>query len=169
MKILKYGSRGALVELLQTALNRAGHGALDVDGSYGAQTRQAVLSLQRTAGIAPTGEARSAVWRALEPYTGAQTVHTLRQRETLPDVAEMHGAMPEEISAANPGLDLLALKPGTKIVVPLPFEPVPAIGWSAYANAQSMRALTARYPFLKNATFGRSSMGRPLRSKRLRK
>lgn len=163
MKILKYGSRGSLVELLQTALNRAGHGALDVDGSYGAQTRQAVLSLQRAAGIAPTGEARSAVWRALEPYTGAQTVHTLRQRETLPDVAEMHGATPEEISAANPGLDLLALKPGTKIVVPLPFEPVPAIGWSAYANAQSMRALTARYPFLKNATFGRSSMGRPLR------
>ncbi len=163
MKVLKYGSRGSLVELLQTALNRAGHGALDVDGSYGAQTRQAVLSLQRTAGIAHTGEARSAVWRALEPYTGAQTVHTLRQRETLPDVAEMHGATPEEISAANPGLDLLALKPGTKIVVPLPFEPVPAIGWSAYANAQSMRALTARYPFLKNATFGRSSMGRPLR------
>ena len=67
MKILKYGSRGSLVELLQTALNRAGHGALDVDGSYGAQTRQAVFSLQRAAGIAPTGEARSAVWRALEP------------------------------------------------------------------------------------------------------
>ena len=163
MKILKYGSRGSLVELLQTALNRAGYGPLDVDGSFGSATRRAVLAFQRARGIAPTGEVRSAVRSALEPYTGAHVTHTVHAGDTLSSIAEMHGASPEAVATANPGLDLLALRAGTRVTVPLPFEPVPAIAWSSYANARSMNALTARYPFLKSATFGRSVMGKPLR------
>ena len=50
MKILRYGSRGPSVQLLQTALNRAGYGPLAADGIFGFSSRP--LTLIGWAGLA---------------------------------------------------------------------------------------------------------------------
>ncbi|HIS71769.1 MAG TPA: peptidoglycan-binding protein, partial [Candidatus Scatomorpha pullicola] len=163
MMVLKRGSRGALVDILQLALSRALGGGVEVDGCFGAQTRLALLEFQRARALPPTGEAGSAVWHALEPYTAAHVTYAMRRGESFAQAAESLGAGLAAVETANPGLDLLAPRAGQRITVPLPFDAVPALAWSSYANGQSLRALTARYPFLQPATFGRSSMGKPLR------
>lgn len=162
MKILTYGSRGSLVELLQTALGRAAGGGPAVDGVLGGETWAALTSFQAERGI-PRGDALASTWRALEPYTACYRAHTLRAGETLMGIAERYGAGVDAIEAANPGIDLLNLGAGGRVIVPLDFESVPAISWSEYANAQAVRALTARYPFLTAFVYGRSAAGHRLR------
>lgn len=39
MRILKYGSTGPAIELLQLALDRAGFGELALDGIFGTKTK----------------------------------------------------------------------------------------------------------------------------------
>ena len=52
--ILKRGSRGPDVQVLQEALRKAGY-SLDADGIFGAITEKIVEMLQRRAGLAPDG------------------------------------------------------------------------------------------------------------------
>jgi peptidoglycan hydrolase-like protein with peptidoglycan-binding domain len=67
MKILKIGSRGPSVQLLQLGLNRAGYGPLATDGIFGPETAAAVKRFQRGRGLAADGAAGSAVQRAMRP------------------------------------------------------------------------------------------------------
>ena len=90
--VLKRGSRGALVDILQLALSRALGGGVEVDGCFGAQTRLALLEFQRAHALPPTGEAGSAVWHALEPYTAAHVTYAMRRGESFSQAAESLGA-----------------------------------------------------------------------------
>ena len=162
MKSLKYSSRGSLVSALQLALCRAGF-PVEIDGIFGTGTQEAVMALQRSRSIPVTGEVTQPLWYALEPLLSSCYIHTLRRGDTLSAIAQSHSSSIEAIDIANPGIDPLALSPGGRLSIPLPFEPVPGIEWSTYFNSLVMRALTCRYPFLRQATFGRSVMGRPLR------
>ena len=121
------------------------------------------MALQRSRSIPVTGEVTQPLWYALEPLLSSCYIHTLRRGDTLSAIAQSHSSSIEAIDIANPGIDPLALSPGGRLSIPLPFEPVPGIEWSTYFNSLVMRALTCRYPFLRQATFGRSVMGRPLR------
>lgn len=138
--VLKRGSRGALVDILQLALSRALGVVVEVDGCFGAQTRLALLEFQRAHALPPTGEAGSAVWHALEPYTAAHVTYAMRRGESFAQTAESLGAGLAAVETANPGLDLLAPRAGQRITVPLPFDPVPALAWSSYANGRAARA-----------------------------
>ena len=162
MKSLKYSSRGSLVSALQLALCRAGF-PVEIDGIFGTKTQEAVMALQRSRSMPVTGEVTQPLWYALEPLLSSCYIHTLRRGDTLSAIAQSHSSSIEDIDIANPGIDPLALSPGGRLSIPLPFEPVPGIEWSTYFNSLVMRALTCRYPFLRQATFGRSVMGRPLR------
>ena len=162
MKSLKYSSRGSLVSALQLALCRAGF-PVEIDGIFGTKTQEAVMALQRSRSMPVTGEVTQPLWYALEPLLSSCYIHTLRRGDTLSAIAQSHSSSIEAIDIANPGIDPLALSPGGRLSIPLPFEPVPGIEWSTYFNSLVMRALTCRYPFLRQATFGRSVMGRPLR------
>ena len=121
------------------------------------------MALQRSRSMPVTGEVTQPLWYALEPLLSSCYIHTLRRGDTLSAIAQSHSSSIEAIDIANPGIDPLALSPGGRLSIPLPFEPVPGIEWSTYFNSLVMRALTCRYPFLRQATFGRSVMGRPLR------
>ncbi|NCC68496.1 MAG: peptidoglycan-binding protein, partial [Clostridia bacterium] len=68
MKILKYGSRGAEVQLLQLALNRAGFGPLATDGIFGSGTLSALRAFQSEIGIKPDGIAGRFTHSALYPW-----------------------------------------------------------------------------------------------------
>jgi len=163
MRLLKRGSAGASVELLQLALNRAGFGALDTDGLFGGDTERALKAFQRQNGLSSDGIAGRESHRALLPWYTGYLVHTLRQGDSLYAIARGYGSSLEAILNANPGLVPENLRPGSSITVPLGFPVVPeGISCSSRLVAYCVRGLSARYPLIRVGEAGRSVMGRPL-------
>ncbi len=164
MKILKYGSRGAEVQLLQLALNRAGFGPLETDGIFGTVTASALRRFQSANGLAPDAIAGRLTHAALYPWYTGYVNHTIRAGDTLYRLAERYGTSLRAVITANPGLDPTKLQIGDKVVVPLPFPVVPTnIDWSSSLVGYTVRGITARYPFVSDSEYGRSVMGKPLR------
>lgn len=163
MKLLKYGDSGAQVELLQTALRRAGYDPGPVDGIFGTRTRDAVSAFQRSAGLRVDGIAGSRTHQALTPWYTGYAVHTVRAGDTLFIIARDYGSTLRAVEIANPNVDPLNLRIGSSVVVPLGFSVVPTqISFGSTALAYSVRGLAARYPFLTLSEIGRSVMGKPL-------
>ena len=159
---LKAGDRGALVALLQLALERAGQMPGALDGIFGAQTAAAVRAFQAANALVPDGIAGAQTHRALLPWYTGYILHTARSGDTLESIAAMHSASPAAIALANPGVQ--TPQPGTQLVVPLPFDVVPTdIRYSAALVGYCVRGLAARYPFIATGEIGRSVMGRPLK------
>ncbi|HEY9738386.1 MAG TPA: peptidoglycan-binding domain-containing protein [Trichocoleus sp.] len=63
--ILRTGSSGPTVTLLQQQLAQLGHYADDIDGQYGAATAAAVAAFQEQQGIPSDGVAGASTWAAL--------------------------------------------------------------------------------------------------------
>lgn len=161
-QILKYGSTGSPVDLLQLALNRAG-AALALDGVFGSATRAAVQAFQRAHSLQADGVVGSRTTRALLPYYTGYQAHTIRPGDTLYRLAMTYGTTVRAIETANPGVDPLNLRPGHVLTVPLGFSVVPTdIRYSSELISYSMRGLVARYPFLGVGEFGKSVLNRPL-------
>ena len=68
MRILREGSRGPAVQLLQLALDRAGFGPLRRDGRFGPVTAAALRDFQREMDLRPDGVAGALTHRALRPW-----------------------------------------------------------------------------------------------------
>lgn len=163
MKILKYGSTGPNVQLLQLALNRAQNALLDTDGVFGERTRNALIRFQAENGLSADGIAGPQTQAALRPWYTGVYMHRVRQGDTLWSISRMHGVSLESIVAANPGIDPASLVLGSTVKVPLPFSVVPTdIDWSSDLVAYCAEGLPARYPFLKSSVIGSSVMGKPL-------
>jgi g-D-glutamyl-meso-diaminopimelate peptidase len=162
MNVLKLGDRGSLVELLQTALTRAGYAPGAADGVFGTRTRGAVIAFQGDRGLTADGIAGPMTHRALEPWYTGFVSHTVRGGDTLWELARRYGSTVRAIETANPGLDPFALRIGSRVTVPLGFPLAANIRFSSDAVAFIVRGLTARYPFLRSGELGRSEMGKPL-------
>lgn len=162
MRLLRLGSTGPAVELLQLALNRSGAG-LDTDGIFGKATERALMSFQRSRGLLPDGIAGRESHRALLPWYTGYSTYRIVGGDTLYSLAERFGSSVEAIELANPGLAPQRLEPGTSLVIPLGFKVVPDdISWSSALAAYCVRGLAARYPFVSVGEIGKSVMGRPL-------
>ncbi len=163
MKILKNGSRGPSVELLQLALNRAGFGPLNTDGIFGDLTKNAVIRFQGANGITADGIAGPQTQQALMPWYTGFYVHRVRRGDTLWKIAQQHGTTLEAILTANPNINPENLQVGNSVVVPLAFDVVPTtINYSSQLIAYCVRGLNARYPFTGAGEIGKSVMGKPL-------
>lgn len=68
MEVLRYGSKGIGVELLQSTLKKLGFYTGEVDGIFGGETRNAVLTFQKEFGITVDGIVGSRTWSKLMPY-----------------------------------------------------------------------------------------------------
>lgn len=163
MQILKFGSRGPAVQLLQLALNRAGYGRLEQDGVFGELTRGAVRRFQAQNGLSADGIVGALTHRALLPWYTGYTAHKLYRCETLWSLSRMYNTPLADIVTANPGLDAQNLRIGSTVIVPLPFEVVPTdIDYSSALVSYCVRGIAARYPFIRTGELGKSVMGRPL-------
>ena len=160
---LKAGDRGALVALLQLALERAGQMPGALDGIFGAQTAAAVRAFQAANTLTPDGIAGAQTHRALLPYYTGFVLRTVRAGDTFSALARQYGTSVEAIRLANPYLDPERLPIGRAVTVPLPFPVTPVrIPYSSALIGYVVRGLAARYPTLAIGEFGRSVLGKPL-------
>lgn len=163
MKILRLGSIGPSVQLLQLALERAGFGPITTDGIFGTATQYALRRFQQANAIPVDGVAGSVTHRALLPWYTGFLIHTAARGDTLYSIAQRYGSTTPALALANPDIDAASLMPGTPVVVPLPFDVVPTgIDYCAALIGYCVRGLAARYPFIVTGEIGKSVMGRPL-------
>ena len=125
MKILRLGSIGPSVQLLQLALERAGFGPITTDGIFGTATQYALRRFQQANAIPVDGVAGSVTHRALLPWYTGFLIHTAARGDTFYSIAQRYGSTTAALTLANPDIDAASLMPGTPVVVPLPFDVVP--------------------------------------------
>lgn len=163
MKILKPGSTGPSVQLLQLALNRAGYGGLSTDGVFGTATRGALVRFQAARALTADGVAGGETHRALLPWYTGYAVHRARRGDSPASVAAKYDSRAEAVVLANPGIAPENIPVGAQLIVPLPFDVVPtSIDYCSALVGYCVRGLAARYPFITTGELGKSVMGRPL-------
>ena len=64
--LVRQGSRGVYVLVAQDGLNTLGYSTGGLDGIFGTQTRNAVLSYQRSRGLAVDGIVGCNTWRSIQ-------------------------------------------------------------------------------------------------------
>ena len=64
METLRIGSTGPYVKLIQSLLRRIGYDPGPVDGIFGNQTRQAVITYQRDNGLTADGIVGTGTWES---------------------------------------------------------------------------------------------------------
>lgn len=168
MKVLSLGDIGPQVQLLQLALRRAGTFSGNTTGTFGKQTKNALVAFQRRNGLAADGVAGPRTHRALEPYYTGFVRHAVQPGDSFYRIAMRYGSSVQAVTTANPDVSAGSLRPGQIVIVPLNFAAVPTtINYCSETVNFVCRGLAARYPFIKPGEIGRSVMGKPLWSLRM--
>lgn len=163
MMVLRVGSRGAEVSLLQLGLRRAGYDNGLLDGIFGNETQQATAAFQRAEGIAVDGIAGEETWSRLAPWLGGYRVVHIQSGDTFYSLAQKYKSSIAAIKTANPTLEERNLPVGGEMVIPLGFAVVPTdIPVSPSLVAAEVAGLAARYPFIRSESYGKSVLERPL-------
>lgn len=163
MQILKNGSVGAEVALLQKGLVRAGFGPLHPDGIFGAKTERALRAFQKAGGLRVDGISGPRTEAALAPWYAGFTVHTVAPGDTLWRIAGRYRTSLLALETANPDLDPFDLRPGQRLTVPFAFPVVPTdIPWSSELMEYCVRGLGARYPGFTRQVIGHSVLVTPI-------
>ena len=163
MDTLRFGSRGAQVEYLQLALQRAGYRDLALDGIFGARTGDAVRDFQQRNGLFPDGVVGRLTWNRLMPYLKGYTTYTVRRGDTFYNIAQKFGTDLRRILTANPTINPQNLQIGSVVYVPYDFALVPTnVQYSYVLLTLLTEGLAVRYPFLKTGSFGQSVTGKNL-------
>lgn len=125
---LRMGSRGPSVTDLQTRLKRAGFDPGPIDGIFGSRTRAAVISFQRSRGLAQDGIVGIQTWTALGVNCGSTPPpsrcpagtfpYTIKSGDTFYILAQRYGTTTDAIRRANPGVNPNNLQIGQIICIP---------------------------------------------------
>lgn len=155
MKTIIPGEEGVLVQYLQLALTRAGY-VTQINGVFGEATCRILNAfLNAETNCIVTQE----IWDRLVPYLKGYTLHTVVGGDTFERIAAQYRTKAIYITWANPNLDAMNLRVGTSVKVPFDFPIVPTeVRYTSLLNDYIIEGLTARYPFLKTESIGRSVM-----------
>ncbi|KPU44219.1 gamma-D-glutamyl-L-diamino acid endopeptidase 1 [Oxobacter pfennigii] len=163
MEVLSLGSRGWAVKLVQSLLNRMGYNAGSVDGIYGLQTQRAVMEFQRGFNITADGVVGPTTWNLFENFLRGYGTYTIKQGDTIYNIAQRYYSTIHGIMTANPGADPLNLRIGQTITVPYGIDVVfTDIDYTYDIMERDILGLKARYPFLEVGSIGKSVLGKNL-------
>ncbi len=161
MKILKLGSRGTDVYILQLALNRAEYLNDEPDGVFGARTQNAVLRFQGDNNLKQDGIVGVRTWNALLPYLKGYIIHKVQSGDTLWGISQEHNTSVSAILRANPTINPDNLQIGSNVIVPLSFSVVPTnVPYTYQLLTFIIEGLEVRYPFFMGGAIGKSVMGK---------
>lgn len=163
MYILKLGSKGPLVRLLQSVLLNLGYNVGAIDGIFGLKTQNAVLEYQRDNGLTIDGVVNQATWNSIEKFILGYVSYTIKPKDTLFSIASTFLTNVNSILVANPGLDPMNLTIGQTIIIPLNSNVVLTnIDYTYDILEMNIRALKTRYPFIETGIIGQSVLGKNL-------
>jgi g-D-glutamyl-meso-diaminopimelate peptidase len=163
LEVLRLGSRGTEVKLVQSLLAKIGYDAGAIDGVFGQQTRQAVIEFQRDNGITPDGVVGPATSRLFERFLLGYDTYTIQPTDTFYKIAARYYTSLNAILVANPGLIPTNLQVGQQIIVPYGIDVVfTDVDYTYEIMERAIRGLKARYPFLEVGVAGKSVLGKNL-------
>ena len=163
MEILRLGSTGPDVKLVQSLLKRIGYEPVPIDGTYGPQTLQAVISFQRDNNLTPDGIVGPTTWYVFSKFLRGYDVYSVRSGDTLYKIARKYYTTLNAIITANPGINPNLINVGQMITVPYGLDVVfTDIDYTYEIMERDIEGLKTRFPFLEVGTIGRSVLGKNL-------
>jgi g-D-glutamyl-meso-diaminopimelate peptidase len=152
------------VQLLQTALSRAGVYEDAADGVFCQSARTAVRAFQDANALTSDGIVGRDTWRALKPYLNRTLTYAVKPGDTLSALAARQGVTLGEVLAANPLIaDPDYIFPGLILTLPWPGSVITsAIAYSSEIMAANIAALQSRFGFLECSVAGASLLGRDI-------
>lgn len=163
MELLKIGSTGPNVELLQSTLKKLGFYNDNIDGLFGSSTQNAVKQFQKSFNIVVDGIVGPNTWDRLLPYINGYTLYRVTSGDSLYSIANFFGTNINRILISNPTItNPNILTPGQILTVPFTSVVNTDISYTYDIMSRNIRSLNTIYPFLEISNIGKSVLGKNL-------